>query len=114
MRVFEVSLEKVRTKDMTTIRWPDWWEEVKELVNVVAYENHPGKLGQQQEGALCVATDDVADAIFARNDPAVKKLTVAVANTKGRKWRPQVADENGPGRQFDVWNIATKRGDIAR
>ena len=114
MRVFEVSLEKVRTESVTTIRWPDWWDEVKELVNVVALENHPAKLGQQQEGAICVADDDVADAIFARNDPAVKKLTVTAANTKGRKWRPQVANDDGPGRQFDVRNIAEKRGDVAR
>ena len=89
MRTFEVKIEKDRGDAQTTFKWPTWWDEVKEHVQVEAYQDSANH-GKQTEGCVCVCEDHIWEEIEAKNDPAIVLLTEASANTKGREWRPQI------------------------
>ena len=90
MKTFEVSITKERTAAQTSFTWPAWWGEVNQVVDVVAYEDHPTALGKATEGAVCVCDDTTWKFIASKDDRAITLLTETTANTKGRAWRPQV------------------------
>jgi len=90
MRTFEVKIKKNRKAKECGLTWPDWWNEVYQKVDVVAYEDHPEALGHKTEGCVCVTNEETWALIAAKNDPAVTLLTETTANEKGRAWRPQV------------------------
>lgn len=86
MRAFEVAVKKERSADNTRFVWPNWWGEVYEKVDVVAYQD----AGKAVEGALCVADNKTASAVEAKNDSRVTWLNSIDANARGRKWKPRV------------------------
>jgi len=86
MKVFEVKIAKKRTTEGCGFVWPEWWKEVYESVNVMAYQDE----GLAVEGAVCVCDDKTWELIAAKKDKAIALLTTAQANEKGRAWRPQV------------------------
>ena len=90
MHTFHLNIEKERNEKQTDFTYPAWWSEVVALVDIVAYEDHPGNHGHQKEGAVCVCDDPTWDLIEAKNDPAIEELDDVTANEKGRSWRPQV------------------------
>lgn len=90
MHVFEVRITKHREQEQCGFTWPDWWGEVYQKVDVVAYEDHPDRLGTQTEGAVCVCDDETWEKIAVKEDPLVMQLTEAAANEKGQAWRPQI------------------------
>lgn len=89
MRTFEVRIKKNRTVEATGFTWPVWWDEVKEHVQVEAYQDS-ANMGKQTEGCVCVCEDHIWEEIEGHNDPAIVPLTETAANEKGREWRPQV------------------------
>jgi len=91
MKTFEVQIKKDRTAKQCSFVWPEWWGEVNQVVDVVAYEDHPESLGQHGEGCVCVCDDTTWETIAAKKDKAITLLTETAANDKGRAWRPQVA-----------------------
>lgn len=88
MHVFEVTILKERGADRCDFTWPNWWDEVKESVNVLAYQKTPSR-GKVNEGAVCVCDDDIWEVIADKADPLIVELTEEEANTRGRAWRPQ-------------------------
>ena len=86
MKTFEVTIRKNRTPSKTEFVWPKWWNELAEKVDVVAYEDE----GKASEGAICVCDDDTWALIDAKHSQFITLRTAEEANTKGRKWRPQV------------------------
>ena len=99
MKTFEITIAKstkeVGEKLETTFTWPEWWPEVVESVEVVAYEE-TDKKGNRNEGCVCVCKDEVWKYIAKKKDPLVKKLSENSANEKGRAWRPQVIQIQDP------------------
>jgi len=89
MRTFEVRIKKDRGETQTTFKWPTWWDEVKEHVQVEAYQDSTNH-GKQTEGCVCVCEDHIWEEIESHGDPAIVLLNEASANTKGRAWRPQI------------------------
>jgi hypothetical protein len=87
MKVFEVAIKKDRTPDQCKLTWPEWWGEVYQKVDVVAYQDE----GKATEGAVCVTDEDTWKTIAAKKDSLITPLTATEANTKGRAWRQQVA-----------------------
>ena len=94
MRTFEVRIEKDRGAAQTIFRWPSWWDEVKEHVQVEAFQDSTNQ-GKQTEGCVCVCEDHIWEEIEAHNDPAIVPLTEVAANEKGRAWRPQIEKITG-------------------
>ena len=90
MKTFEVQIKKDRTAKECSFVWPEWWGEVNQGIDVVAYEDHPKTLGKATEGAVCVCNDVTWAVIASKNDKAITLLTEIAANEKGRAWRPQV------------------------
>ncbi len=90
MHTFEVTIKKHRKVGQTEFTWPEWWNEVVQDVDVVAYEDNPNKRGHITEGAICVCDDETWAKIEAKHDPMITERTVEEANERGRKWRPQV------------------------
>lgn len=84
-KVFEVRIGKNRTPNGCGFIWPDWWGEVHQGVDVVAYQDD----GLDEEGAVCVCATAIWDKIAAKNDPKVTQLTEEATNERGRAWRPQ-------------------------
>jgi len=71
MRTFEVAIKKHRMEKECRFTWPNWWNEVYQEVDVVAYEDHPDELGERTEGCVCVCNDDDWALIEAKHDPAI-------------------------------------------
>lgn len=90
MRTFEVKIEKDRTEKETSFTWPAWWNEVKEKVDIVAYEDNPKALGKRAEGAVCICDETTWALIALKRDAAITLLSEIEANERGRQWRPQV------------------------
>lgn len=111
MKVFEVKIKKTRSTKECHFKWPSWWGEVYEQIDVVAYEDSDKK-GKQTEGAVCVCDDDTWLTIKAKRSSLITELDETKANEKGRTWRPQIERRDGSQSPlFDIQSIALDRKD---
>ena len=61
MHVFEVTIQKDRQVDRCEFAWPEWWGEVYQDVDVVAYEDHPDLHGNEAHDPQFLTSVDITD-----------------------------------------------------
>lgn len=90
--ILKVGISKTRLAKSCHYEYPEEWD--AEKVHVLAYEEHPGNLGEVIEYCMCVT--DQATATRLLKNSRVVEISKPKANEFGRRWRPAITRITNP------------------
>lgn len=107
MKILQVTIKKVRTPSNCHFEYPQGWNAQK--MHVLAYEGS-AQMGKVQEECLCVTDDETAIKLLKQS--GVTEISIGVANTFGRTWRPATATITDEKKVCDAIRKALAHADV--